>query len=240
VIGISYDPVDTLKKFSEKHNISYPLLSDVKSDVIKKYGILNTQIDSGSKNFGIPNPGIYIIDHALIVRNKLFEKSYRNRPSAESVLAVYFNKDIHTHSQKFRTMYLDGSIAISDTLAFPGQILSLVVKISLQKKIHLYLKPIPEGYTALSIDLESNPNFTLDPFQFPNSKQITLESVGEVFNVISNEITLKSFLRVNGRSQLGPDLLKFNIQFQACDDKLCMPPENLNFQFPVEITREIN
>ena len=62
MIGISYDSVDDLKSFSDKHKISYPLLSDAGSEVIKKYGILNTKDDSG-----IPNPGIYIIDKDLKV-----------------------------------------------------------------------------------------------------------------------------------------------------------------------------
>jgi len=215
-------------------------LSDVNSEVIKKYGILNTQIESNDEDYGIPNPGLYLINDALIVKKKQFEKSYRARPSAETVLSVHLNKDIDDHIQRFRTSYLAGNIAISDTLTYPGQILTLVVRFSIQKDFHLYVRPIPEGYTALKIDLESTSNFTLDPFQFPKSEQIMLESVDEVFNIVSNEITLKSFIRVNKSPQLEPDILEFKVSFQACDDKLCMPPEKLSFQFPVAITRKIN
>jgi hypothetical protein len=215
-------------------------LSDVNSEIIKKFGILNTTIDSSSKNYGIPNPGLYFIDNNLIVKSKQFEKSFAERPSAESVLAVHFNKEIDTYKQTFKSSYLTGSIAISDTLIYPSQIFTLVVKFFLQNKFHLYVEPVPEGFTALTIDLDSNPNFTMDPFQVPDSKQIVLKSAGEVFHAVSNEITLKSFIRVNRRPQLGSDTLTFTIKFQACDDKICMPPENLSFQFPVTITGTIN
>ena len=40
--AISYDPPATLASFSRRHGITFPLLSDVGSEVITRYGILNT------------------------------------------------------------------------------------------------------------------------------------------------------------------------------------------------------
>ena len=240
IIAISYDPVDVLKAFSDKYSISYPLLSDANSEIIKKYGILNTELDAGSRNFGIPNPGIYFINEAFIVQNKQFEKSYTARPSAESILAVHLDKEIDAHIERFKTSYLAGSIAISDTLSYPGQILTVVVKFSLQNNIHLYAKPIPQGFIPLTIDLASPPGFTLDPFPPPPSRQLTIASLEEVFNVVSKEITLTSSVRVDKKPPPGQHLLEFSIRFQACDDQVCFPPETLSFQFPVTITRKLD
>jgi peroxiredoxin len=39
--AISYDPVEVLAAFASQHTITYPLLSDVGSVVIKRFGILN-------------------------------------------------------------------------------------------------------------------------------------------------------------------------------------------------------
>jgi DsbC/DsbD-like thiol-disulfide interchange protein len=232
VIGISYDSIEDLKSFSEKHQISYPLLSDVGSKVIKKYGILNTNDDSG-----IPNPGIYIIDKNLKVLSKQFEKPYTARPTAESVLAIHLKEEIQSNIHQFRTSYMTGSIAISDTLAYTGQVLAITIKFKLDENWHIYGKPIPDGYIPLTIDFEPNPNISLDSFEFPNTTKITLESINETFSILPGEFTLKSFLRIDKRPQFGSYLLNISIKFQACDNKICMPPEEIKFQFPLIIKK---
>ena len=42
---ISYDSPQILAAFSTRQRITYPLLSDVGSATIKRYGILNTVVD---------------------------------------------------------------------------------------------------------------------------------------------------------------------------------------------------
>ena len=43
IVGISYDSVDVLAKFTEKRTITYPLLSDSGSKTITAYGLLNRE-----------------------------------------------------------------------------------------------------------------------------------------------------------------------------------------------------
>ena len=209
-------------------------MSDVGSEVIKKYGILNTNADSD-----IPYPGIYIIDKKLKVVSKQFEKHHSARPTAENVLATHLKEEIQSNRHQFKTSYLTGSIAISDTLAYTGQILAITIKFKLDENWHIYGKPIPEGYIPLTIDLESNPNFSLDSLQFPNTEKIMLESLNETFNILPEEFTLNSFLRMKRRPQFGTNIFKITIKFQACDNKVCMPPEELKFQFSL-IIKESN
>ena len=66
VVGVSYDPVETLAKFTAKRKITYPLLSDPDSAVIKSYGVLNDRA-SGDRA-GIPHPGTFLIDQQGIIR----------------------------------------------------------------------------------------------------------------------------------------------------------------------------
>ena len=233
MIGISYDSIEDLKSFSDKHQIQYPLLSDVGSEVIKKYGILKDNDESN----GIPNPGIYIIDKNLKVISKQFEKHYTARPTAENVLATHLKEEIQSNIHQFKTSYMTGTIALSDTIAYPRQVLGIIIKFTLNENWHIYGKPIPEGYIPLTIDLESNQNFSLDSFQFPNTTEITLESINETFNILPGEFTLYSFLRMERGSQFGSNILNITMKFQACDDKVCMRPEELKFQFPVTIKK---
>jgi len=47
LVGISYDSQEILAAFSEQHGITFPLLSDVGSATITRYGILNTVAEEG-------------------------------------------------------------------------------------------------------------------------------------------------------------------------------------------------
>ena len=42
--AISYDDVAALKDFSQTYGIQYPMLSDARSEVIRRYGMLNTEV----------------------------------------------------------------------------------------------------------------------------------------------------------------------------------------------------
>ena len=47
IAAISYDSEETLAVFAERRGITFPLLSDDESVVIKEYGILNTVVGEG-------------------------------------------------------------------------------------------------------------------------------------------------------------------------------------------------
>ena len=45
----SYDPPDVLRAFAAKHGITFPLLSDSGSAIIRRYGLLNTSVAPGDR-----------------------------------------------------------------------------------------------------------------------------------------------------------------------------------------------
>ena len=69
VVGISYDSVDVLAKFTKQHKITFPLLSDPDSKVIDAYGVRNERAQG--RQAGIPNPITIIVDGKLKVRGHL-------------------------------------------------------------------------------------------------------------------------------------------------------------------------
>jgi len=227
-----------LKAFSEKHQITYPLLSDKDSKIIKSFGIFNAEIDAGSRGFGIPHPGIYIIDENLRVTDKHFEQSYRERPTAKSVLINLLDEKLAANLQTFETNYLAGSIGVSDTIAYRSQLLMILVDIILKDGFHLYGKPIPEGFIPLEIAIESNANFEIDTFKFPKSKEFKIESLEETFNILPHKISLKTFLRIKNRPESGNYRIKATVTFQACTDEVCMIPEKFRFDFPLRIASQ--
>ncbi|MCS7228582.1 MAG: thioredoxin-dependent thiol peroxidase [Candidatus Kryptonium sp.] len=61
VIGVSADSVDSHKKFKEKYNLNFPLLSDEKHKVLEKYGVWKEKSLYGKKFMGIERT-TFIID----------------------------------------------------------------------------------------------------------------------------------------------------------------------------------
>ena len=77
--AISYDHTDILKNFAEQRNISYPLLSDQKVQTMLAYNIVNSEYAFGDEHYGIPYPGVVVIDNNGKVIHKHFFKGYKKR-----------------------------------------------------------------------------------------------------------------------------------------------------------------
>lgn len=81
VVGISFDSVDVLKRFAKRSTISFPLLSDVGSKTIDAFDIRDKQSDRGNSFHAT-----FVIDQQGVVRAKLFQVSYQERPAVETLV----------------------------------------------------------------------------------------------------------------------------------------------------------
>ena len=79
VAAISYDSIGVLKSFADRQHIAYPLLSDADSKIIRAFYILNETAKPGTLTYGIPYPGVYIVDLQGKVVSKYFEDDYNDR-----------------------------------------------------------------------------------------------------------------------------------------------------------------
>jgi peroxiredoxin len=86
--SVSYDAPEVLAKFAEKYGVSYALLSDQGSKMIDAFGIRDPQYKENSRAYGVPMPGIFIVDGKGVVRAKLAEEGYKTRPPAEAIIAA--------------------------------------------------------------------------------------------------------------------------------------------------------
>jgi peroxiredoxin len=57
LVAISYDSVAVLKNFTDRQHITFPLLSDPESKIIRAFDILNETVAPGTAFYGIPNRG---------------------------------------------------------------------------------------------------------------------------------------------------------------------------------------
>ncbi len=79
VAAISYDSTETLSKFSKKRDLQYPLLADQNQQTMKDLNVLNDEQEPGDEHYGIPFPGVMVIDAEGKLTYKYFYKGYRKR-----------------------------------------------------------------------------------------------------------------------------------------------------------------
>ncbi len=88
VVVITYDDPELQQAFVERTGAEFPLLSDIDTETFTALGILNQEYQPGDGSYGIPYPGVLVIDRAGTVRAKVFVDGYQTRVSAAATLAV--------------------------------------------------------------------------------------------------------------------------------------------------------
>jgi len=83
--GISYDSTEILKKFSDKQQLKYPLLADQNYQTMKDYKVLHQDYKPGSKNYGIPYPGVMIVDNSGKISYRYFYQGYEDRVNLQQL-----------------------------------------------------------------------------------------------------------------------------------------------------------
>jgi peroxiredoxin len=84
VVGISVDPPDTNYRQSQKLGYAFPLLSDPKAEVIRRYDVLHP--GAGPKGADIARPAEFLLDSNGVVRWVNLTENIAIRARPEQVL----------------------------------------------------------------------------------------------------------------------------------------------------------
>ena len=83
---MTYDSNEDALAFHQQSNLTFPILQDVDSVHIKSLGILNESVATDHWAYGVPHPGIYLVDASGIIRAKFAEEGYKKRPLVDDIL----------------------------------------------------------------------------------------------------------------------------------------------------------
>ncbi len=253
VYGVSYDSEEQLRSFAEGHDVTYELLSDPDSAVIRKFGILNTLITpddqeqgAGRSYYGLPFPGVYVTDETGVVTEKFFHRYYGTRDSAGAIRDSALGELLARHEAP--TVALDAdqvklSIFLSDaSLKFETQS-TIYVRFELDEGLHAYGRPLPDGYIASEVTIQDMPGLRIGDPQYPATHPRAFPELGVTLNVYEGVVDVaipvtpnaEVFHRTNADR---PELvnLPVSVLFQVCSDTICYVPrtEELSLEIPFE------
>ena len=82
---MTYDDRAILASFHQENELGYPLLQDVGAKHVMAYGIRNEQYQPGESGYGVPHPGVILLNSEGTVELKFAYPGFRDRPSFDAI-----------------------------------------------------------------------------------------------------------------------------------------------------------
>ena len=227
VAAISYDSVEILSDFSGRRNITIPLLSDPDSKIIKAFGILNDKVPPGPLS-GIPHPGTFIVDQTGRIKERYFEDDFRERYTVAGIL----KERIESGVSDLPRLRLNWSA--SATQVRGGQHIVLTLDGTLPPKMHVYAPGVSQEYRPVKWTMNESPSWKTGEPGFPQPKRMSLAGDPELVPVYEGKFSITRELVLAREQDLKPRIsaegdftVEGSFQFQACDDRMCFPPQTI-------------
>jgi DsbC/DsbD-like thiol-disulfide interchange protein len=232
--------VPVLKDFAARRKISFPLLSDPDSTVIRRFGVLSPDYPEGDVAHGVPHPVTFITDEHAVVRSKFSEGSYVNRRTAASILVVEGGGPAGGQAVKAERLAVRS--ALSNDEAFPGNLVSLTVDVELENGVHAYA-PGAKGYRPLELRLEPQPLLSFGETVYPPSHPYVFRPLKETVPVFEGSVRLARDVTIAGGKETAellrsPDptlTIRGSLAYQVCSDRVCYPPREVPLTWTIKV-----
>lgn len=240
--AISYDSIALLENFAARRKITFPLLSDPDSKIIKAFGVLNDKVPQAGMSAGIPYPGTFIVNHEGRVQAKYFEEDYRQRYTVAGILADRFGQDFSTVKSAQATSLLRLTASASEPAVRGGQHLTLTLEVQLNEGLHVYAPGVKEDYIPISWDVVPSGGWKAGAPAFPESKKEKLAGDPDLVPAYEGRFRITRELVLAPEAILqpmaGPNgefVVKGSFRYQACTERWCYPPETVPLEWKFQL-----
>jgi hypothetical protein len=183
-----------------------------------------------------------VIDRTGTIVSRAFESAYQERDTAASILASSQPTSATPGSTSVAGKHLAARLSVSDRLAAPGQRFTLIADVTPGRNIHVYA-PGQQGYLAIELKLDPSADFKPGAVRFPASREYYFAPLKERVQVfdrpfrILQDVTLALTPALRQRATAKESLMITGLlEYQACDDKVCYPPDSVPLKWPVGLT----
>ena len=227
VVAISYDSEEVLADFSQRRDITFPLLSDDDSSVITAFGILNTVAAEGvgpnrddpdvvadvakyvslfganPMIVGTPHPGTFMLDATGRVTSRFFEEFYRERNTTANVMLKLGAGLSPIAAIEGTTAHLTLTAYPSDPSVTVGTRFSIAIEIVPNPDIHVYAPGAEQmGYRVIGLTMAPVPHVRFEPVEFPASQIYHFEPLDERVPVYQQPFMLLQEVVVSGAAEV--------------------------------------
>ena len=215
VAAISYDSEEVLADFANRRNITFPLLSDDDSSVIRAFGIYNTVAEEGvgpnrddpeiAADYakyvsavgtapvvvGTPYPGTFMLDATGRVGARFFEEFYAERNTTSNVMLNLGIGLSPIAAVQGETAQLKFTAYPSNPAVTAGTKFSLAVDVDPGPDMHVYAPGAEsKGYRVIGLRLDPNEHVRFEPVEYPDSEIYYFEPLDEYVPVYQQPFTV--------------------------------------------------
>lgn len=215
IAAISYDSPEVLADFAARRGITFPLLADSDSVIIKEFGILNTVADEGigpnrddpdvvadvakyvsvfGSNqliVGTPYPGTFMLDENDQVSSRFFEEFYRERNTTSNVMLKLGIGVSPIAAIEGSTAQLKFTAYASNTTVTVGTRFSIAVDVVPDPDMHVYAPGAETmGYRVIALKLAPDPLVRYEAVEFPEAEIYHFEPLDELVPVYQQPFTI--------------------------------------------------
>lgn len=241
VAVVTYDAVPILRRFADARGITYPLLSDAGSVVIRRYGLLNTSVPADSRASGVPYPGTFLLDRRGRVQTRSFEDAYEERTTVQRLLVQQGLGVGDGPLVSATTPHLAVTAAIADRQLAPGRRTTIVADVTPGPAMHVYA-PGRHSYQVVRLVIEPQPWLTTHATRYPASSLYYFAPLDERVEVYTDTFRLQQDVTVRATKDAVSRLagqrsltLRGRLEYQACDDKICYAPAVVPLEWNVDL-----
>jgi hypothetical protein len=241
VVAIMYDSPEILADFAKRKGITFPMLSDPGSKIIKAFGVLNTNVPAGDMQYGIPFPGTFIVDSSGVIKSKYFEDIYQDRYSAPTILLKEFGSPSGTKETSVSTAHLDMHYYSTQDEVRPNLHFTLVSELALKPKMHVY-SPTVKDFIPIEMEINPSPLYKASPPAFPKAENLYLEPIQQTVAVYRGKFRITQDVTLAGNDALqavlsGNHMVKITgkLKYQACDDQVCYIPQTVPMTWTLNV-----
>jgi hypothetical protein len=233
--AISYDSSGVLSEFAKRKSITFPLLSDHESEVIRAYGVANRKYRKGMQLdvdkeqlytnsignvpvFGLSYPAVFVLTRDHRVKWRFVSEGSELRLTGAAILG----EAVGGIADESRTPVPSRNIQVTATATNAsvglGNRIRIAVELKIPKGFHVYSPEVGNEYKGVSWQMDPTDCLTIGEPVYPKAEWKLMKSTGENLPVyedtlrISREIIVKPGIQASD-----PSVFKL-----FCD--LCLDP----------------
>ncbi len=121
----------------------------------------------------------------------------------------------------------------------PGGEFKFAVKVIIKDSWHINSnKPYEDFLIPTEFNIEENPYFKLKKIVYPNPQDVKLAFSDKPLSVLQNEILIGTLVETSDQIKQGEYPLAVVINYQACNDRVCLPPSSVKDTIVIRIAEQ--
>ncbi len=196
--------------------------------------------------YGVPFPGVYVVDAEGKVTEKFFHRHYATRTSAGTIRNSAIGRILATHevpTTELGDEHVQVSLSLADESLKFEYTSTLYVRFEVAEGFHIYADPLPDGYIASTATVRETKGVRTGDAVYPPTRKREFPKLGVTLNVYEGSTDVAIPIALTSeildwaiRDKPSSIEIPVDVVFQACSETVCFVPktETVTLEVPID------